>query len=101
MAKFNVIVDHEDRRDQVVDRLKSLADRFQEEMTVDISVLEEEWDESGNLAFAFKAMGFKITGTVVTCESSVTVMGQIPFAALPFRGALESQIREKVIEAIS
>ena len=46
-------------------------------------------------------MGFKISGTLVTCEQKVTVAGDLPFAALPFRGAIESQIENKVKEAIA
>jgi len=46
-------------------------------------------------------MGFKISGSMVTCEQKVTVAGDLPFAALPFRGVIETQIAEKVREAVS
>lgn len=46
-------------------------------------------------------MGFKISGSMITTEKEITVDGKLPFAALPFRGAIESQIADKVREAIA
>lgn len=100
MAKFNVVVDHETERQQAVTRLKTFSDRIREEAPVEVSEVEENWDDSGNLSFSFKAMGFTISGSMVTCDQKVTVVGKLPFAALPFRGAIESQIAEKVKEAV-
>lgn len=100
MAKFNVVVDHSIEREDAVARLRGFSDRMREEVPIEVTEVVETWDENGNLTFAFKAMGFKISGSVVTCQQSVTVVGTIPFAALPFRGAIESQIAEKVQDAI-
>ncbi len=101
MAKFNVVVDHETERENAVLRLKTFSDRMREEVPVEVTEVREVWDEAGNLDFSFKAMGFKVSGTMVTCEYKVTIAGQIPFAALPFRGAIESQIADKVREAVN
>jgi len=101
MAKFNVVVDHETQREDAVVRLKSFSELVKKEAPVELSDVQEKWDDSGNLEFSFKAMGFKISGTLVTCEQKVTVAGDLPFAALPFRGAIESQIENKVKEAIA
>ncbi|MFT5301495.1 MAG: hypothetical protein ACI87E_004737 [Mariniblastus sp.] len=100
MAKFNVVVDHGTQREVVVTRLRGFSDRVKEDAPVEVTDVEEIWDDTGNLSFSFKAMGFKISGSVVTCELLVTVKGQLPFAALPFRGAIESQIADKIREAI-
>ena len=101
MAKFNVVVDHEIERDEAVSRLKVFSDMIREKMPVEVSDVEETWDDTGNLIFSFKAMGFRIAGKMVTCTQQVTIIGDIPFAALPFRGAIESQIADKVREAIA
>ena len=100
MAKFNVVVVHEIHREMVVTRLRGFSDRMREEVPVEVSEVEEIWDNHGNLQFSFKALGFKVSGSMVTCESKVTVIGNLPFAALPFRGAIENQIADKVREAI-
>ncbi len=100
MAKFNVVVDHSIERDEAVSRLRGFSNRMREDVPVEVTELVETWDESGNLSFAFKALGFTISGSVVTCHESVTIVGNLPFAALPFRGAIENQIAEKIREAI-
>ena len=101
MAKFNVVVDHQIQRQQAVESLRTFSDHIRKESPVEVSEVEENWYDSGNLNFSFKAMGFTISGSMVTCDQKVTVAGKMPFAALPFRGAIESQIEEKVKEAIS
>lgn len=100
VAKFNVVVDHTIERDEAVSRLKGFSDRMRDEVPVEVTDVVETWDDAGNLAFAFRALGFSISGSVVTCHESVTIIGNLPFAALPFRGAIENQIAEKIKEAI-
>ena len=101
MPKFSVVVDHEVARDEVVQRLRGFSEHIRRDAPVEVTDVEEVWDCTGNLNFSFKAMGFKISGTMVTCTLKVTIDGNLPFAALPFRGALENQIADKVKEAIS
>jgi len=101
MAKFNVVVDHETERTQAVTRLRTFSDRIRDEAPVEVSEVEEKWDASGNLSFSFKAMGFKISGSMIACDQKVTVAGNLPFAALPFRGVIETQIAEKIKEAVA
>lgn len=101
MAKFNVVVVHEIHREIAVTRLRGFSERIRDQAPVEVSEVNEVWDDDGNLTFSFKAMGFKVSGSVVTCESKVTVIGNLPFAAMPFRGAIENQIAEKVREAIA
>ncbi|HEY5533905.1 MAG TPA: hypothetical protein VIL99_03035 [Ignavibacteria bacterium] len=38
---------------------------------------------------------FKVSGSLAASESEVLIKGDIPFLALPFRGQIESTIREK------
>ena len=101
MAKFNVVVVHEIQREIAVTRLRGFAEKMRHEAPVEVAEVEEIWDDHGNLVFSFKALGFTVSGSMVTCESKVTVIGSLPFAALPFRGAIENQIAEKVREAIA
>ncbi len=100
MPNFAVVVDHESERQDVVVRLRVFSRQIQADLPIELSDLEEKWDSEGNLAFAFKALGFRISGTMVTCEERVTVTGQLPFAALPFRGAIENQVEETIRVAI-
>ena len=101
MAKFNVAVDHDKSREQVVEKLRGFADLMKEKMPAQVSEVSEEWDGDGNLLFSFKASGFSVSGKMVTSENQVTVSGDLPFAALPFRGMLETTVADKIREAIA
>jgi hypothetical protein len=101
MAKFNIKVQHQLEREVVVNKLRNFSDEMRDRMMVQLSEISEVWDDEGNLDFSFKAMGFKVSGQMVTCEKQVTVFGELPFAALPFRGAIESQVEQKIREVIA
>jgi len=100
MPSFNVSVPHEIDRSEAVTKLKSFMVEARKDSPVELKDIEETWDEAGNLQFAFSAMGFRIAGKMVTEGQSVVVKGDLPFAALPFRGALETQLESKIKEAM-
>jgi hypothetical protein len=101
MPKFNVSVNHENQRDDAISKLKNFSDQIREDSPVELTDVTETWDDSGNLEFAFKAMGMTISGTMVTSESTVTVAGKLPFAAVPFRGQIEKQIESQIKSALA
>lgn len=101
MPKFSVSVPHTLEREEAVVRLKDFSNQVLDDSPVEVSDIEEAWDDAGNLAFSFKAMGLKIAGKVITSEQSVAVDGDLPFAAIAFRGAIENQIAEKIRAAIA
>lgn len=100
MPKFNVNVPLEIDRTEAVSKLKTFMEAARKDSPVELTDVEENWDEDGNLNFAFSAMGFRIAGNMVTESEQVLVNGDLPFAALPFRGALETQLATKIREAI-
>ena len=101
MPKFNVSVPHSLERDEAVSRLKGFSEKVREDTPVELTEVYESWDEDGNLQFSFKAMGMKISGSVITSTVEVTVFGDLPFAAVMFRGAIETQIKVKIVEAMT
>ena len=100
MPKFNVNVPLEIDRTEAVSKLKTFMEAARKDSPVELTDVEENWDEDGNLNFAFSAMGFRIAGNMVTESEQVLVNGDLPFAELPFRGALETQLATKIREAI-
>lgn len=100
MASFNVVVDHGSEREIVISQLQDFSQRIRSDMPVEVSDVQESWDANGNLLFSFQALGFSVSGTVMTCDVQVKVSGKLPFAALPFRGAIENQVAAKIREAI-
>ena len=101
MPKFNVIVPHSLQRDDVVGRLQGFSEEVRASSPVELTNVSENWDEAGKLEFSFTAMGLEIAGNLVATNDEVTVKGTLPFAAMPFRGAIESQIESKIKDAIA
>lgn len=101
MPKFSVTVDHQLERNEAVSRLKGFSDQVRENSPVELSAVNEQWDDAGTLQFSFQAMGMKIAGQVVTSNHDVQVDGNLPFAAIAFRGAIETQIADQIRKAIT
>jgi len=100
MPKFNVSVDHETPRPDAIAKLKNFSEKVRADSPVELTDISETWDDDGNLQFAFKAMGMTVSGSVVTSDSQVVVAGTLPFAAVPFRGQIEQQIKKQVESAL-
>jgi hypothetical protein len=49
---------------------------------------EGKWEDNV-LTFALTTYGFTISGTITVEDSEVKLQGQLPFAALPFKGKIE------------
>lgn len=100
MPSFNVEVLHTIDPATAATRLRTFSDRIRADLPGEVKQLKESWDEAGNLDFSFYALGFTIKGRMENRAGCVHVTGNLPFAALPFRGTLEKQIADKVREAI-
>lgn len=100
MAKIHFTVPHKIGKDAAVARLKKFSDKVRETLPPGVTTIDEQWTEDGALDFSLKGMGMEITGSVTTTEHEIEVHGFLPFAALPFRGAIESQLRDGVNEAL-
>ena len=65
-----------------------------------VSDLSQSW--SGNtLAFGFKTFGIKINGAVDVLEDVLKVTCDIPFAAMMFKGKIESEVRQQLERLVS
>ena len=96
MPKFTVIVDHSMGRQPAIDRLQSFSEDLKVQYSREVTEVTETWNEDGTLDFSIKAMGMKITGVMNPTENQVAVDGQLPFAALPFRGMIQNQIETEL-----
>ncbi|MEZ6096354.1 MAG: polyhydroxyalkanoic acid system family protein [Pirellulaceae bacterium] len=101
MPSFNVKVAHDSHPSEASEKLRSFSEKVRASSAVVVTEIVEEWDEDGHLTFSFKAMGFKIAGRLESRVNEVHVTGNLPFAALPFRGAIEKEVASKIKEALS
>lgn len=94
MPKLNMTVSHQLPQDEALRRIKSLLREVKTQFADKISNLNEQWD--GNAGrFSFSAIGFSISGTLTVRDDEVELSGNLPFAAMFFKGTIESTIREK------
>lgn len=95
MPKMNISVAHEMGRDEACQRLRGFLNLVKERYQDQVSNLEEEWTES-TLVFGFTTYSFNIRGQLVVDEDQVNLDGELPFAAMMFKGRIESEIREQL-----
>ncbi len=94
MPKSTVTVNHQLGRDEALNRIKGLLGQAKEQYGDRITDLKENWSDNGG-TFSFKAMGFKISGSLAVSDTDVVITGDYPFAALPFKGTIEATLRER------
>ena len=94
MPKLDMTIPHHLLQGEALKRIKDLLGEMKTEFAGKISDLYEEWN--GNTGkFSFSAMGFSVSGTLTVKPSKVELFGKLPFAAIFFKGKIESTIWER------
>ncbi|MDB4755809.1 MAG: polyhydroxyalkanoic acid system family protein [Pirellulaceae bacterium] len=101
MPGFKADFVHNLGKPEAVERLRSFSEQVRQRYGSQISEMEENWDDQGNLSFGFKAMGLAISGNLLIDDAAAKVEGQIPFAAIAFRGRIESEITAALKSALA
>lgn len=100
MPKVAIQVPHELPRDVAVKKLKSYSEDVRTQFEGQVTEIEEYWSEDGVAEFSFRLMGFSVAGTTSTDEYHVEVKLNLPFAAIPFRGMIEKEIKSRIYLAL-
>ena len=104
MPKFNTSVPHSLGREKAKTSLKSFFEKAKEFGSKDATDVTEDWskwESDSALSFSFKTFGIAIKGLITVLEDKVTIDGEIPFAAMMFKGKIEEGFREKIGKAIA
>lgn len=100
MPSFQVKTPHTLGQEAAAARLKDFAERVAAQYKDSVSKLESNW--AGNdLNFNITAYGFNFSGVVAVTENEAVLNGTLPFAALPFRGRIESGFAAELKKALS
>ncbi len=91
MPTFSAEVPHQLGSEQATQRLRQFIDQAREQYRDVVSDVQGSWSDN-LLTFSFKSYGFKIDGTLTVGETTARVVGNMPFAAVPFRGKIEQSI---------
>ena len=81
-------------------RLKKLLDQVREQYSDFVTQLEGNWNDNV-LTFSLKTYGFKIDGTLTVEDQLAQLHGNLPFAALAFRGKIEQSITGELHRELS
>jgi hypothetical protein len=100
MPRFTTQVEHPLDQQTAVDRLKGLLGGLQSKYKDVASDVQGTWT-SNVLEFSLKVMGFSITGKVTVLDRLATVEGNIPLAAVMFRGRIEESIKHEMQKELS
>jgi Putative polyhydroxyalkanoic acid system protein (PHA_gran_rgn) len=100
MPSIKFSVPHQLSVEEASRRLKNAISDLKVQFGDRIQNLKENWsDNEGH--YSFEAMGFRVAGGMVVRESSVDFYGNVPFAALPFKGKIESAAKQHITTLLS
>jgi len=100
MPKFGVSVPHTLTKDEARSRLERFVEMIEQKYADKVSELQQSWD-GDTLRFHFKTYGIPIDGNIVVSAQDLNLSGDLPFAAVMFKGKIESEIRESLERIVS
>ena len=100
MPGFDIEVPHQLGQQEAASRLKGFFQKVREKYQSQVTDLEETWNDN-ILDFSFKTYGFAIKGTGTVEAENVQFKGELPFAAVAFRGKIEQSIREELAKELA
>jgi hypothetical protein len=100
MPGFETEVPHELGQDAALVKLKGFLDQVKERFAKEISDVEGTWSDNV-LSYELTTYGIKIDGTLTVEEDLVKMQGNLPFAAMIFKGKISDSIRAALEKAIA
>ncbi len=95
MPSFGLKLPHPLGQETAMARLRDFATSIHQQSHDRVQNVEQRW-EGNHLLFSFSTAGLSISGRVVVEEEHALVEGQLPFAAVVFRGRIEQEIRTRL-----
>jgi hypothetical protein len=100
MPGFKAEVSHTLGQSEATTRLQNFVTDVQERFRDQVSAMDGAWNGSV-LDFSLTTYGMTIKGKLTIGETTARVDGQIPLAAIPFRGAIEKSIATELEQALA
>ena len=100
MPKFQLSVPHQLSREEAIERLKGFASMVKEKYAEQFKDLNEEWKEH-SVEFGFNTFGMEIKAALAVGKDSVDVDGELPLAAMLFKGKIEQEVRQALEKVLS
>ncbi len=100
MPALKMSFPHQLDRQTAMERLKDRLDKIKGRYGGQISNLRESWVDNV-LDFGFTTYGFAVQGNMTVEDQEVRLDGQIPFAAMMFKGKIEQALREQMTKVLA
>lgn len=100
MPKFNLKISHHLTEDEALKRIKNLLRDTKIQFADKINNLNEDW-EGKKGKFSFSVIGFSVSGILEVDSSKAEISGNLPYAAMLFKGKVETTIRERAEALLS
>ena len=100
MPTFSTEVAHQLGQEQATERLKQFLEQVRERYQEFVSDLQGHWLDN-TLTFSLKTYGFAIDGKLIVDDTVARLTGNIPFAAVVFRGKIEQSIAGELRRELS
>lgn len=100
MPSFHVSVPHELGQAAARQRVEGFLDKVRRDLPAFVNEVDGAWKED-QMEFRLKASGMNISGTLVVAETAAEVSGNLPLAAVLFRGQIERTIKEELAKLLS
>jgi hypothetical protein len=91
---------HQLDRQTAQERVQSRLEKLKERHGAKFNMLRETWTNNV-LDFGFTTYGFTIQGKITVEDSAVNLDGQIPFAAMMFKGKIEQELRDQMTRLLA
>src|SRR5580692_1941876 len=91
MPKIHLSVPHVLSQEEAKTRVGNLLTESRTKFGAQLSDVTEAWAGWVN-SFSFRALGFSVVGKLEVQSAQLLIDMDLPFAALPFKGRIESEI---------
>jgi putative polyhydroxyalkanoate system protein len=95
MPKFGVTVPHKLGKENARSRLEQLIQILEKKYEGKVSDIDQSWD-GDTLRFRVKTFGIQLSGNIAVSDNELKLDGELPFAAMMFKGKIESDFKEQL-----
>jgi putative polyhydroxyalkanoate system protein len=95
MPTVTISTPHSLGAEEATARLKKMFAKLKERYGDQLSNLEESWSDN-KLDYSFSTYGMSVKGDIAIEPDQVKVNGNLPFAAMMFKGKIEQMVRDEL-----
>ena len=100
MPNLSMSIPHELGGEEATQRVTRLTEKINDQYKDQAKDVEQSW-EGNTLTYSFRSMGMTFKGNVIVEDSEVKLSGDLPFAAMMFKGKIEKAVREQMTKTLA